>query len=69
MLTLCRLWLADLKEKNREIADQIHVFSSFFYKKLNNKRQVFSVSFYNFQNYTSCLKLGRRIPKREEMDV
>ncbi|KZT64608.1 hypothetical protein DAEQUDRAFT_732383 [Daedalea quercina L-15889] len=30
-----KLWLAELKEKNPAFAEQVHVFSSFFYKKLN----------------------------------
>ncbi|KAF9241144.1 hypothetical protein BU15DRAFT_73620 [Melanogaster broomeanus] len=33
-----KLWLNDLREKDPALADQIHVFSSFFYKKLNNKK-------------------------------
>ncbi|KAG0704265.1 hypothetical protein DFH29DRAFT_873884 [Suillus ampliporus] len=46
-----KLWLTELKAQNPDFAEQIHVFSSFFYKKLNNKkRQVFTVSFYKFQN-------------------
>ncbi|KAG2112317.1 uncharacterized protein F5147DRAFT_684639 [Suillus discolor] len=35
-----KLWLADLKEQNPDLAEQIHVFSSFFYKKLNNKKSL-----------------------------
>ncbi|KAG2155898.1 uncharacterized protein EDB93DRAFT_1128735 [Suillus bovinus] len=35
-----KLWLADLKEQNPDFAEQIHVFSSFFYKKLNNKKSL-----------------------------
>lgn len=31
-----RLWLNDL---DPALADQIHVFSSFFYKKLNNRKK------------------------------
>ena len=30
----CRLWLNDLRDCDPELADQIHLFSSFFYKKL-----------------------------------
>lgn len=29
-----RLWLSDLRDRNPELANQIHLFSSFFYKKL-----------------------------------
>lgn len=32
-----KLWLSELREKDPTLADQIHVFSSFFYKKLNKK--------------------------------
>ncbi|KAF9811770.1 hypothetical protein IEO21_06426 [Rhodonia placenta] len=30
-----KLWLADLRENEPELAEEVHVFSSFFYKKLN----------------------------------
>jgi len=33
-----KLWLNDLRGKDPALADQIHVFSSFFYKKLNNRK-------------------------------
>ncbi|KAH9065375.1 hypothetical protein EDB87DRAFT_1555576, partial [Lactarius vividus] len=32
-----KLWLADLHESDPELATQVHVFSSFFYKKLSTK--------------------------------
>ncbi|KZT09310.1 cysteine proteinase [Laetiporus sulphureus 93-53] len=32
-----KLWLADLTKSNPDLAEQIHVFNSFFYKKLNVK--------------------------------
>ncbi|KAF7346574.1 hypothetical protein MSAN_01885500 [Mycena sanguinolenta] len=32
-----KLWLHDLEKENPELVKQIHVFSSFFYKKLDNK--------------------------------
>jgi hypothetical protein len=32
-----RLWLADLQESKPELASQVHVFSSFFYKKISTK--------------------------------
>jgi Ulp1 family protease len=35
-----RLWLKELEEKFPELAKQVHVFSSFFYKKLNKKKYV-----------------------------
>ena len=35
-----RLWLTELREKDPTLADQVHVFSSFFYKKLNKKKWV-----------------------------
>jgi Ulp1 family protease len=36
-IDFCRLWLADLQETNPELASQVHVFNSFFYKKLSTK--------------------------------
>lgn len=33
-----RLWLADLRASNPELADQVHIYSSFFYKKINVKK-------------------------------
>ncbi|KAJ7625371.1 hypothetical protein DFH06DRAFT_1481403 [Mycena polygramma] len=32
-----KLWLQDLEQKDPELVKQIHVFNSFFYKKLNKK--------------------------------
>jgi len=32
-----KLWLADLRDRDPVLADQIHIFNSFFYKKLNVK--------------------------------
>ncbi|KAF8171968.1 hypothetical protein K438DRAFT_1851990 [Mycena galopus ATCC 62051] len=34
-----KLWLQDLEKEDPELVKQIHVFSSFFYKKLDNKDQ------------------------------
>ena len=34
-----RLWLKDLETKQPELAAQVHIFNSFFYKKLNNKKK------------------------------
>ena len=33
-----RLWLDDVRKTHPEIADQVHVFNSFFYKKLSSKK-------------------------------
>ncbi|KAF8964224.1 hypothetical protein BDZ97DRAFT_919789 [Flammula alnicola] len=33
-----KLWLRELEAENPELAKQIHVFNSFFYKKLNHKK-------------------------------
>ncbi|KAF8195366.1 hypothetical protein BJ912DRAFT_138312 [Pholiota molesta] len=33
-----KLWLKNLEEKQPELAQQVHIFNSFFYKKLNNKK-------------------------------
>jgi Ulp1 family protease len=34
---ISRLWLNDFREQQPELAEQVHVFSSFFYKKLSVK--------------------------------
>ncbi|KZT28340.1 cysteine proteinase [Neolentinus lepideus HHB14362 ss-1] len=34
-----KLWLTELRRAEPELADQIHVFSSFFYKKLNTRNR------------------------------
>ncbi|KAH8825056.1 hypothetical protein DL96DRAFT_1611802, partial [Flagelloscypha sp. PMI_526] len=34
-----KLWLKKLEESDPELAKQVHVFSSFFYKKLNHKQK------------------------------
>lgn len=34
-----RLWLKDLEQTNAILASQIHVFNSFFYKKLNHHQK------------------------------
>ncbi|TFK52193.1 hypothetical protein OE88DRAFT_1628255, partial [Heliocybe sulcata] len=33
-----KLWLNELRGADPELADQVHVFSSFFYKKLNTRK-------------------------------
>ncbi|KAF8526112.1 hypothetical protein JB92DRAFT_2700765, partial [Gautieria morchelliformis] len=35
-----KLWLHDLRVHRPEFADQVHVFSSFFYTQLNQKKYV-----------------------------
>lgn len=65
-----RLWLTELGEQNPDLANQIHVFSSFFYKKLNNKkRQAPLVHVEHSSIILIVSKFGPRIPKREEVDV
>lgn len=39
-LSIHRLWLNDLRDHRPEFADQVHVFSSFFYTQLNHKKYV-----------------------------
>ncbi|THH27755.1 hypothetical protein EUX98_g6430 [Antrodiella citrinella] len=34
-----KLWLSDLRKQNPALADQVHIYSSFFYKKLNVKNK------------------------------
>lgn len=47
-LGLYRLWLEDLRLKQPELAEQVHVFNSFFYKKLNVKQyEIFDFSSYH----------------------
>lgn len=48
---LYRLWLRELEDIDPELAKQIHVFSSFFYKKLNKKKYV-SLPFYHVLGHT-----------------
>ncbi|TFK73611.1 cysteine proteinase [Pluteus cervinus] len=48
-------WLKGLEDSQPELAKQIHVFSSFFYKKLNKKN--FDEGFESVKKWTSKLKL------------
>ena len=48
----------DLRAQKPELADQIHVFSSFFYKKLSTKKSVL------FQIYRLCFYLLRHVTAR-----
>ncbi|KAF9474631.1 hypothetical protein BDN70DRAFT_815371, partial [Pholiota conissans] len=34
----CKHWLAKLEKVNKDLVDQVHIFNSFFYKKLNQLR-------------------------------
>ena len=34
-----RLWLDELRRSDPEKAEQVHVFNSFFYKKLSSKKE------------------------------
>ena len=38
-----RFLMNDIRKQNPSLADEIHVFSTFFYKKLNHKRRVKSL--------------------------
>ena len=35
----CRLWLDDLRKRDSELADQVYIFNSFFYKMLSTDRK------------------------------
>jgi Ulp1 family protease len=37
LLTISRLWLNDLRETSPQLSEDVHVFNSFFYKKLDVK--------------------------------
>ncbi|KAI0712651.1 hypothetical protein C8Q76DRAFT_622201 [Earliella scabrosa] len=37
-----KLWLDDLRKERPDLAEQVHVFNSFFYKKLVSKRKCVS---------------------------
>ncbi|KAJ3537073.1 hypothetical protein NMY22_g5752 [Coprinellus aureogranulatus] len=64
-----KLWLTSLEEANPELAKQIHVFSSFFYKKLN-KRNI-EEGFNGVRKWTSKFDLFDRkyiiVPINENM--
>ncbi|KII86918.1 hypothetical protein PLICRDRAFT_273907 [Plicaturopsis crispa FD-325 SS-3] len=53
-----KLWLNDLREKDPEFADQVHVFSSFFYKKLNKKP--YEEGFQSVRKWTSKFDLFKK---------
>ncbi|KAF7298896.1 ULP-PROTEASE domain-containing protein [Mycena indigotica] len=50
-----KLWLHQLEKENAELAQQIHVFSSFFYKKLNKRN--FQESYASVAKWTSKFDL------------
>ncbi|GLB38240.1 hypothetical protein LshimejAT787_0501050 [Lyophyllum shimeji] len=53
-----KLWLRRLEESNPELASQIHVFSSFFYKKLNRKNA--DEGYESVRKWTSKIDLFRK---------
>ncbi|KAH9925567.1 uncharacterized protein B0H18DRAFT_1119406 [Fomitopsis serialis] len=55
-----KLWLADLKDKNPTFAEQVHVFSSFFYKKLNVKGKGKDEGYQSVRKWTSKIDLFQK---------
>ncbi|KDQ21060.1 hypothetical protein BOTBODRAFT_100243, partial [Botryobasidium botryosum FD-172 SS1] len=47
-------WLNSLKENNPELAEDVHVFSSFFYKKLLTKKYIFYSGVFSCASLDSC---------------
>ncbi|KAF4617751.1 hypothetical protein D9613_006040 [Agrocybe pediades] len=47
-----KLWLKELEESHPDLAKQIHIFSSFFYKKLNSKKDMVQ-AFASVRKWTS----------------
>ncbi|PFH53908.1 hypothetical protein AMATHDRAFT_44951 [Amanita thiersii Skay4041] len=50
-----RLWLKELEASNPSLADQVHVFSSFFYKKLNKRN--FEEGYESVKKWTSKINI------------
>ncbi|TFY72834.1 hypothetical protein EVG20_g175 [Dentipellis fragilis] len=53
-----KLWLNDLRETRPELADQIHVFSSFFYKKISTKNP--EEGYHSVRKWTSKIDLFQK---------
>ncbi|EPQ51077.1 hypothetical protein GLOTRDRAFT_141216 [Gloeophyllum trabeum ATCC 11539] len=53
-----KLWVNELRERDPELADQIHVFSSFFYKKLNTRNR--EEGYQSVRKWTSKFDLFRK---------
>lgn len=53
-----KLWLRELEDTDPELAKQIHVFSSFFYKKLNKKN--FQEGYNSVRKWTSRFDLFQK---------
>ncbi|EJF56667.1 hypothetical protein BD309DRAFT_865405, partial [Dichomitus squalens] len=46
-----KLWMENLRQKLPELADQVHVFNSFFYKKLSSKKECVFISLGGVPSY------------------
>ncbi|KAI5119191.1 hypothetical protein M0805_004446 [Coniferiporia weirii] len=53
-----KFWLNDLRAQQPELAEHIHVFSSFFYKKLNHK--VFAEGYRSLRKWTAKIDLFKK---------
>ncbi|KAH9480523.1 Ubiquitin-like-specific protease 2 [Psilocybe cubensis] len=51
-----KLWLNKLETKNPQLAHQIHIFNSFFYKKLNQGKDI-QQTFENIRKWTSKIDI------------
>ncbi|KAF9481167.1 cysteine proteinase [Pholiota conissans] len=65
-----KLWHRQLEEQNPELAQQIHIFNSFFYKKLNNKKNEIQ-AFETVRKWTSKFDIFQKkyivVPINEHM--
>ncbi|KJA24049.1 hypothetical protein HYPSUDRAFT_39181 [Hypholoma sublateritium FD-334 SS-4] len=65
-----KLWLKDLEAKQPELAAQVHIFNSFFYKKLNNKKND-AAAFETVRKWTSKFDIFQKkyiiVPINEHM--
>ncbi|KAF5315073.1 hypothetical protein D9619_007290 [Psilocybe cf. subviscida] len=54
-----KLWMTRLEQERPDIAQQVHVFSSFFYKKLNSKRDI-RQAYENVRKWTSKFDIFKK---------
>ncbi|KAI0755307.1 hypothetical protein C8Q80DRAFT_1094338, partial [Daedaleopsis nitida] len=66
-----KLWLDDLRKTRPELAEQVHIFNSFFYKKLVSKRNV-SETYSSVRKWTSKVDIFKKkyiiVPINEKSD-
>ncbi|CDO70841.1 hypothetical protein BN946_scf184801.g34 [Trametes cinnabarina] len=54
-----KLWLDNLRSEQPELAEQVHVFNSFFYKKLNSKKEI-QDSYPSVRKWTSKVDIFKK---------